>query len=103
MTTYAVTPPGKPSIAMLALILGAWVVGVVIAIAGEAGLSDSLGIAQSLMLALLPVAILVPAFLRREVRVDGGVLTVKAALHTRNTAISDLDLDAAQIVDLRDG
>jgi hypothetical protein len=40
--------------------------------------------------------------LRRHVRLDNGVLTIAAGIHTRRVAIAGLDLDKARIVDLRE-
>lgn len=101
MNGYAVPAPGKASVVMLAALVALLPLGVFVKFAFGDGDLTWMTVLPGIMVSLLPAAILLPAIMTREVRFDGEVLTVKAALHTRNVAVGDLDLDAAEIVDLR--
>lgn len=97
--SYEVVPLRKVSIATLALVLALLPIGVGYAFATGEIEPEALRIAQAFFVALLPAALLIPALLRREVLFDGTTLTVKSAFHTRRRDVSELNLDAAQIVD----
>lgn len=102
MTAYEVAPLRKASIVMLAAIVGLLPLGVFVNFVFGEGELAWMSVLPGVMISLLPAALLIPAIMTREVRFDGEVLTVKAGFHTRNTRVADLDLDAAQIVDLHD-
>lgn len=99
---YATQPLRKSSIASLAVLLALLPLGALLAAAQGRVETDVVQLLQMLFVSLLPVALLVPALFRRHVRFDGRTLTVKSAYHTRRTGLEQLDLDGAEIVDLRE-
>lgn len=51
---------------------------------------------------LLAMGLIVTALRRRRVSLEQGVLTIAAGFNTRRIAISEMDLNGARIVDLRE-
>lgn len=98
---YAVVPTHKRTAVMLGVIVAALPVGVFVNFLNSGWPEAPFGLWPGIMVSLLPAALLIPAFLRREVRFDGERLTVGAGMHTRHTEIAEFDLAAAEIVDLR--
>lgn len=98
--TYTVAPLRKPSIATLAVVLALLPFGVVVAFATGSIEAEAMRAAQAFFLVLLPIALLIPAVRRREVRFDGTTLTVKSGFHTRRRNVAELDLGAARLADL---
>lgn len=99
---YQVVPLRKQSVATLSVILALLPLGALYAFTSGQIEPEALRIAQAFFFVLLPAAILIPALRRRAVQFEGTTLTVKSAFHTRRREVSELDLDAARVVDLND-
>ncbi len=87
---------------MLAVVTALLPLGVLVKFAMGGIPLTVLGILPAVLVSLMPAALLIPAIMVREVRFDGRELLVKATFHTRRKAVAELDLDAAEIVDLRE-
>lgn len=102
---YEVAPPGKAALGLLTAAFAAAGVGAVLAGAMQG--AEKGADALFVLIALIPVAALALGFAvwvirRRSVVFESGELTVKATLHTRRVARSELDVDKARIVNLDD-
>lgn len=101
MKSFEVTPPSQFAywLPLGSLILS--MVGIALAVA-LGGTEDK---PTTELLWLLPALIVAGPLLllvmrRRQVTFDGAALVVRATLHTTRIAVSNIDLDAARIVDL---
>lgn len=100
----ALPPLGKPPILFAALVGGvlpiAIAVGVVLQVSAEK-ISPAMMLLVQAAAAAVSLAIVLPMW-RREAAFDGKQLRVKATFYTRQAALSEFDLAAARVVDLRE-
>lgn len=100
----ALPPLGKPPILFAVLVGGlvplAIAVGVVLQVSAEK-ISPAMMLVVQAVAAAVSLTIVLPMW-RREAAFDGRHLRVKATFYTRQAALSDFDLAAARVVDLRE-
>ena len=98
-------PPLSKAATVTAWVLGVGVpafVAIALGFAARSGELDPLvAVASQGVVALAMIAVLVP-LLRRRVAFDGRRLRVEATIYTREAPVSDFDLAAARVVDLRE-
>lgn len=100
----ALPPLGKPPL-VFAIVVGgllpvAIAVGVVLQVSAEQ-ISPAMMLVVQAAAAAISLAIVLPMW-RREAAFDGRQLRVKATFYTRQAALSEFDLAAARVVDLRE-
>lgn len=100
----ALPPLGKPPIVFAVLVGGllpiAIAVGVMLQVSAEK-ISPALMLVVQAAAAAVSLTIVLPMW-RREAAFDGKHLRVKATFYTRQSALSEFDLAAARVVDLRE-
>jgi hypothetical protein len=100
----ALPPLGKPPIVFAVLVGGllpiAISVGVMLQVSAEK-ISPALMLVLQAAVAAVSLTIVLPMW-RREAAFDGKHLRVKATFYTRQSALSEFDLAAARVVDLRE-
>ena len=100
----ALPPLGKPPIVCAVLVGGllpiAIAVGVMLQVSAEK-ISPALMLVVQAAAAAVSLTIVLPMW-RREAAFDGKHLRVKATFYTRQSALSEFDLAAARVVDLRE-
>jgi hypothetical protein len=100
----ALPPLGKPPIVFAVLVGGllpiAIAVGVMLQVSAEK-ISPALMLVLQAAVAATSLTIVLPMW-RREAAFDGKHLRVKATFYTRQSALSEFDLAAARVVDLRE-
>jgi hypothetical protein len=100
----ALPPLGKPPILFAVLVGGllpvAIAVGVVLQ-ARDGVISPAMMLLVQAAAALVTLGIVLPMW-RREAAFDGKHLRVKATFYTRQAALTEFDLAAARVVDLRE-
>lgn len=100
---FPVVPPGKwawISMLGLTLLLPALIlVGVALS---EESVTRSSGFYIALLLPLVLSLVLLACMRRRSVRLEDGMLVVRATLYTQRVAVQDFDLAAARVMDLRE-
>lgn len=100
----ALPPLGKPPILFAVLVGGvlpiAIAVGVVLQVSAEQ-ISPAMMLLVQAAAAIVSLTIVLPMW-RREAAFDGKHLRVKATFYTRRAALSEFDLAAARVVDLRE-
>ena len=101
---FALPPLGKAA-TVTAWVLGAGIpafVAIVLIVASRQGELDPLvAVAAQGLVALVMITVLVP-LLRRRIAFDGRRLRVEATFYTREAPLSEFDLAAARVVDLRE-
>jgi len=101
-TEFAVPAPGKAAwvtLVALGIVVPAALIGAVVAF-DPAQLRKLAAAAPILIISLLLLPALGALMWRRSVRLDDGVLVVKAAFYTQRIPASDLDVSAARVLDL---
>lgn len=99
MTEFPVAPPGKLSRLLLIVVAGVLPLGIV---AGALLMSPAEPPVSALVIAL-PLAVTFGiglAVRRRAIALDGDRLTVKATFYTLRLPLSEIELDAARVLDL---
>jgi len=101
---FALTPLGKPAwlFAMALAVLLPATIAVALSLHARAGGIEPLVVLVSqAVIALVVLAVVLPLW-RREAAFDGKRLRLKATFYTRESPLSEFDLDAARVVDTRE-
>jgi len=101
---FALTPLGKPAwiFALLLAVLLPLTIAVAMALQSRAGGIEPLVVlVTQAIVAMVALAVVLPLW-RREAAFDGKRLRLKATYYTRESPLSEFDLDAARVVDTRE-
>ena len=99
---FGVTPPGKAAwvtLVALGIVIPAVLIGAIMAF-DPAELRKLAEAAPILIISLLLLPALGALMWRRSVRLDDGVLVIKAAFYTQRIPASDIEVAAARVLDL---